>query len=119
MALDVSNLIYSKTQDIFGRPVVITPLASQPGQPAYSNRGIYTTEPLDVLAEEGAIFSDQRSILDVRDSEYAVIPIQGDQISIPATGTLPAVGVFYVNDQKNNGGGETTLELRRVVVTKP
>lgn len=119
MALDFSSLIYSKGQDLFGRPVTITPVVSQPGNPAYAARGIYMTEPLDVLAEEGSLFSDQRTILDVRDIEFSVVPLQGDLILIPATGAIPAAGQFVVIDQKNNGGGETSLELRRVVVTKP
>jgi hypothetical protein len=117
--LDFSTIIYSKTQDVFGRSVVVTPIASQPGQPAYNARGIYSTEPEDVLADEGTIFSDQRTILDVRDIEYTVIPLQGDHISIPATGSIPAAGDFEVINNKSNGGGETSLQLRRLVSTKP
>jgi hypothetical protein len=119
MALNFADLVLVKTQDVFGRPVTFTPIVSQPGEPAYVARGIYTSEPADVLAEEGAIFSDQRTILDILEKEYAVVPLQGDHVSIPATGAIPAAGEFVVSDQKANGAGETTLMLRRIVVTKP
>jgi hypothetical protein len=119
MAVDYSNIIYAKTQDLYGRPVVITPLASQPGHPAYEARGIYRSEAMDVEADENSVFSDQRTVLDVRDLEYDVVPIQGDHISIPATGSIVAAGDFTVIDQDSNGGGETSLTLRRLVTSKP
>lgn len=92
----------------------MTPLISQPGAPAYVARGIYTTTPIDIPGLDGAtIASDQKTILDVRDIEFTVVPAQGDLIQIPAEGNIPAAGYFEVVDGDANGGGETTLTIRK------
>jgi hypothetical protein len=116
--IDWSNALYVNAQNTFGRPITITPVISQPNAPAYSGRGIFDTSPMDVLAEEGAIFSEQRSVLDIRDAEFPVMPLQGDQVTIPPYGILPG-GNYEIIDLKANGGGETSLALRQIVGTKP
>ena len=119
MAIDFARQVYLPNYNTFARPITVTPLKSQPNQPAYAARGIYTTEPMDVLAEDQSSFSDQRCILDILEIEFSVLPIQGDQISIPGVGLLPAVGDFQVIETKDNGGGEMTLSLRLLVTAKP
>jgi len=118
MAINFSRQVYNPTFNVFGRPVTFTPLASQPGQPAYDRRGIYGTQPMDVLVEESA-FSDTRTILDIIEEEFSILPIQGDTLSINAIADLPAIGSFEVIDKSSNGGGETTLYLRRLMGAKP
>ncbi|HVG51163.1 MAG TPA: hypothetical protein VM867_05975 [Xanthobacteraceae bacterium] len=120
MAVNFSSLVYLPNYDMFARPVTVTPLASQPGAPAYTNRGIYDTRPIDVQAEDGSIISDQQTILDVRDAEFTTVPEQLDRIFIPAdVNGGPELGLFEVTDTEANGGGETTLSLRKVVTAKP
>jgi len=119
MPIDFASVVYTPGQDMFGRKIIVTPLTSQPGMPAYMSRGIYTTEEDDVLTEDGAIFSDQRTIVDIIAKEFEVLPIQGDHIFIPADGGVPEAGLFEVIDIDDNGGGETTLSLRKVVDSKP
>lgn len=119
MAVNFTTQIYNPTFAVFARPVTFTPKASQPGQPNYVGRGIYTTQLTDIPVEGTAIFSDQVTILDIIDSEFTVVPIQNDEIFIPATGDLPALGGFKVLDTDINGGGETTLTLQKLVVSKP
>lgn len=120
MALNFSTLVYLPNYDTFARPVTITPLASQPGVPAYSARGIYGTRPVDVQGQDGSIFSDQQTILDIREAEFAVLPVQLDRVFIPddADGG-PSPGTFEIMDTEPNGGGETTLVIRKVVTAKP
>ena len=120
MAVDFSTLVYLPNYDTFARPVTVTPLASQPGLPAYSTRGIYNTRPLDVMTEDGATFADQQSILDVRDVEFSVVPTQLDRIFIPSDPDAGAeLGEYEVVNAESNGGGETTLLIRKVVVSRP
>jgi hypothetical protein len=119
MPVNFADIVYRNAQDVFGRPIVVTPLASQPGQGAYSARGIWASEPFDVGTEEEVIFSDMRTIVDILEKEFSVLPIQGDHISIPATSELPDHGNFVVIDADDNGEGERTLTLRRLVETKP
>lgn len=120
MAVNFSTLVYLPNFDMFARPVTITPLASQPGMPSYTARGIYDTRPIDVQAEDGSIVSDQQTILDVLDAEFSVVPEQLDQIQIPFDPDGgPDLGTFEVVLTEANGGGETTLVIRKVVTAKP
>ena len=120
MAVNFSTLVYLPNFDMFARPVTITPLASQPGMPAYSTRGIYDTRPIDVQAEDGSIVSDQQTILDIRDDEFSVVPDQLDRIHIPADPEAGRdLGDFEVVNTESNGGGETTLVIRKVVASRP
>lgn len=119
MPIDYASAVYTHTQDLMGRKIVVTPLVSQPGMPEYSSRGIYTTEEEDLPAEDGSIFSDQHTILDVIAKEFEVLPMKGDRIFIPADSGIPEAGLFEIIDLQDNGGGETTFDLRQVVPAKP
>ena len=119
MAVNFSTQVYMPTFAVFARPVTFTPLVSQPAQPAYTARGIYSTEPMDVLAEGTSSFSDTRTILDIIEAEFAVLPMQGDTVLIDASADLPAIGSFEIIENKSNGGGEMSLDLRRLMVHKP
>ena len=120
MAVNFSDLVYLPNFDMFARPVTITPMASQPGLPAYTARGIFDTRPIDVQAEDGSIFSDQQTILDVRDEEFSVVPEQLDRIQIPYDPDGgPDLGTFEVTHTESNGGGETTLVIRKVMASRP
>ena len=119
MPVDFSTDVYLPAQDLFGRIITVTPLASQPAAPAYAARGILDVDAMDVGTLDGAIISETRVILDIRESEFAVLPLQGDRIDIPTDSGLPAEGAFEVIDADPNGGGETTLTLRRLVAAKP
>lgn len=115
MAINFSQMVHLHTYDTFARPISFIP---QTGLP-FDGRGIYTTEELDVLSEDNSIFSDQKTLVDIRDEEFTILPVQNDQLSIPAHIGMPALGNFQILDTKANGGGETTLYLRKVVVSKP
>ena len=119
MAINFGTQVYNPTFNVFARPVEFTPLVSQPAQPAYTARGVYGTEPIDVLAEGTSVFSDSRTILDIIEQEFAVLPAQKDTVFIGATADLPEVGTFEIIETKSNGGGEMTLDLRRLMVHKP
>jgi hypothetical protein len=118
-AFNFSETVYLQAQNTFGRPVTITPLMSQPAGQPYAARGIFEMEAMDVAAMDGSIISETRIILDVRDAEFTVVPLQGDEIFIPESNGVPAEGLFVVTDGDPDGGGETTLTLRRIVQAKP
>ena len=119
MAIDFGKQVYLPAFNIFARSAVFTPVRSQPSQPSYTGRGIFGTQALDIGAEDSSVFSDQVTIFDVIETEFSVIPIQGDLISIPADLDLPALGDFEIVDSRTNGGGQTTYNLRKIVVSKP
>lgn len=120
MAVDFSTEVYSPNFDYWSRPIMVTPLASSPGSPAYGARGIYDTNETDIIGLDGSnIISDQRTELDILQVEFLIPPIQGDQIDIPAVDSLPALGLFEVVDFSNNGGGEITLIIRKFDTAAP
>jgi hypothetical protein len=66
--------------------------------------------------EDGSIFSDQQTILDIRTSEFGTLPVQRDLVAIPAEpiSGLPDLGTFEITNVFHNGGGEVTLELKQL-----
>jgi hypothetical protein len=118
MGLDYSTLVYLPNYDMFARPIVVTPNASQPGAPAYAARGIYHSDSVQVVLEDNSFLQDQQTTLDIREVEFNVIPLQGDTITIPNDGNVPPEGDFEVTNAWNNSGGETTLQLKRIMVAQ-
>src|SRR5580765_4453347 len=120
MAINFSTLVYLPNYDTFARSITVFPLASQPGAPGYTARGIYDTRPIDVQGLDGSIVSDQQTILDVREAEFTVVPEQLDRIHIPAdVDGGPDLGEYEATDTETNGGGETTLVIRKIVTSRP
>ena len=119
MAVNFSTLVKLPCQDMFAVPITVTPIASQPGQPAYCGRGIFNTGAVDVALMDGSVFSDQQTILDVRDIEYGTVPMQGDRVTIPFDCNGVPLGEFEITDASKDGGGQTTLSLRKFDVAKP
>jgi hypothetical protein len=116
MAINYSTMVYEHAQNVFGRQVTFTPKDGPP----FVGRGIMDIDPVDVLAEDGSLISETRVVLDIRDEEFAVMPKQGDRADIGGDPSgIPAQGPFEIIDSDPNGGGETTLTLRRIVPTKP
>lgn len=119
MAIPFSAVVYQPNYDTFARPITITPFASQPGVLPYPARGIFDTAGIDVVALDGSVVSEQRTILDIRDDEFAVVPVQHDLVLIPEVFGLPKGGNFEIIDAIRNGGGETTLHLQDLVQARP
>ncbi len=121
MALNFSTLVYLPNFDLFARPIVVTPAIGS----AYSDmRGILDTDQLDVIGVDGqSIITDQKTFIDVRDDEFInaghTIPEQGDVVSIPAVDDLSDMGDWEVVSSSNNGGGEVTIIIRKLVVPAP
>jgi hypothetical protein len=119
MAIDYSTQVYEPGYLQFSRPVVFTPVKSQPNVSSFEGRGIFSTMPIDIISQDGSVVSDQKTILDILEKEFSILPIQGDRLSIPAAGALPDMGDFEVQDVDTNGGGESTLTLRRRLTSVP
>ena len=120
MPIDFSNEVYLVAFNTFARPITVTPIASQPGAPSYGGNGIFDSKETDVLTEDGSIFSDSKTILDVRIEDFPVRPLQGDLIAVSDMPGAPG-GMFEIADVAGvgNAGGELTLTLKALVPTKP
>ena len=115
MTVDFSHMVLVPCMTTFALPVVIDPLASQPGMPSYTAGGIFTRRPTQVLTEAGVVFSDHETTLGIRDEEFAGMPFVNGLLTFPAVGLIPALGMFEVADVKNDGQGGSTLVLQVMV----
>ena len=120
MAINFSTVVYLPAFDTFSRAVTFMPR----GGAAFVGRGILDTRGTAIETDAGmAVLSDQETILDVRDSEFVnlgrEVPVQGDQLDIPAEGAIPAAGLYEVIETAANGGGETTLTIRKMKTAAP
>lgn len=112
--------IYSPNWDTWARPITVTPLVSQPGQPAYGGRAYFDTKSTDVLTEDGGMYSDDKPFIDILIAEFPIMPMQGDQVDIPPDQSI-AGGSFFVQDLSGvgNAGGMMNITLKRNVAAKP
>lgn len=111
LGIDFSLNVLLANYDYWAVDVTFTPLTGS----AYAARGIFDTRALDVQAEDGSLFSDQETILDIREAEFPVLPKQGDRVTIPRDGQGVDQGTWEITDASTNGGGETTLVLKKYV----
>lgn len=120
MAVNFTNNLYKFVMDEFARPITVTPVASQPGAPTYANRAYFDTKETDIMTEDGGIFSDSKTFVDIRLAEFTVLPMQGDIITIPFNEGTPG-GTYEVLDLsgKGNAGGMITMTLRAIEPPKP
>lgn len=114
MAVNLDILLQEKVFEFWAVPATFIPVASQPGAPSYAGRGIYNTWEIDVAAEDGSIYSDQRTLFDIRISEFEVLPQQNDHLVIPFDCNRRALGEYQIIDTDDNGGGQLYLTIRKV-----
>lgn len=116
MSVNLDVLLQASIFDFWAIPVTFIPLASQPGGPSYPARGIYNTWDIDVPTEDGLIVSDQRTLLDIRISEFDVLPVQKDHVVIPFDANGRALGEYEIMDADDNSGGQLVLTIRKIEV---
>jgi hypothetical protein len=114
MAVNLDVLLQGPIFDFWAVPVTFMPLVSQPGGPNYTGRGILNTYTFNVVGEDNSVFSDQRTILDIRDSEFFVMPLQNDHLVIPKDCNDVPRGEYEIIDASNDGGGQTMLTIRKI-----
>lgn len=110
--IDFDALVLGPAQDLFARPVTVTPIKSQPGAPPFGARGIWNSKPVDVALADDGILSSQNHTLGIRGREYPIPLAQGDRVEIDAHLSLPRVGICAVEGTADDGQGDTTLTLK-------
>ena len=114
MAINLDVLLQAPIFDFWAVDCTFLPIKSQPSAGSYPGRGILGTYSTDVQALDGSLYSDQRTILDVRESEFVVVPQQSDHVIIPLDCNNVPKGEYQIVDAVSNGGGETMLTIRKV-----
>jgi hypothetical protein len=110
--IDFDALVLKPAGDIFQIMVSYTPTVSQPGVPAFDTNGVYSSTALDVELQDGTIYSDQQTKLEVRLADFAAYPEEGDFVTI-TDARHPAFGKqFWIGDLDEDGQGGGILLLR-------
>ena len=104
--------VYGPNYDYFARTIIITPVISQPGEPAYTARGCFNTGEVFVPAMDGSLICTNLTIVDILVQEFPVLPMQQDLLDVPAT-TVAGGSFEIASVSGDNGGGEITLTLKR------
>jgi hypothetical protein len=117
MGVNYSLMIYAPNFIQFSRPVTFFPVVSQPLASGISMRGIFHSDQIDVVLEDGSVFVDQRTSLDILDTDFSGMPMPAQldrfYIAQDGAGGMAAVGTFEVVSFTSNAGGETNLILRK------
>lgn len=112
--IDFDKIVLKPASDVFSINVVYTPTVSQPSVLPFATRGVYSSQKLDVELQDGTIYSDQETKLDVRLAEFAAYPQEGDFVTITDP-RHPAYGKqFWIGDldEDGQGGGKLLLRLK-------
>ena len=113
MAVNFDVSLQQYIFDFYAVTCTFRPLMSQPGAPDYAARGILNTYPIDVIGMDNSITSDQKTIFDIRDSEFTIQPAQGDHLIVPYDCNGAAKGEYEILDGDSDGGGQTMLTIRK------
>lgn len=115
-----AQVLYPVLWPTFARPITVTPIASQPGAPAFASRGYLYEKETMVMGEDGTVISDKVSHIDLLLADFTVLPIQGDLIDIPFDLGVPG-GAYSVLDLAGDGnvGGIIEVTLKSVKDPKP
>ena len=111
--IDFAALALSPGINAFARPVMIRPVRSQPGQPAYPARGVWSSRPVEIQTEEARILNTRLITLGIMLSEFPVAPKTRDHVDVPAAGFYPAEGRHWIEDIDLDGQGGASLTLKK------
>ena len=105
--MDFASLVLGPAMAVFGQPVTVTPLQSQPGALAYPATAVFAEKAVTIPLEGGDGYHQTvQPELGIRLADYPVAPMQGDAVDM-------AQGSFVVFNVVLDGQGGATLVLRR------
>src|SRR5262245_48505278 len=114
--IDFDALVLAPAMGVFGKPVTVTPIRSQPTAAPYPARGVWEISNVAIVTEDGGQFSNRTIKLGIRMSEFALLPVQGDwvttqvkhlplaytdRMSLDSNSTMD----FLIDDQNPDGQG--------------
>jgi hypothetical protein len=123
VGVNFSTMIYAPNFIQWARPITFYPVVSSPSTASYAGRGIFHDGRLDVVLEDGSLYVNQETSIDILEADFAAaglpLPQQQDRLNIPQDGLggMIAEGDFEVISVSRNGGGETNLVLRAYSAT--
>ena len=121
MAIDFDSLLVGPGQDTFAKTITVTPTVSQPGVIPYAGRGVWSSDILSIVLEDGNPLTTRTLSISIRLSEYTVVPVQGDTIALVSDTTSFFAGIavgttvsFLIDDMRFKGDGSCLIIVKRV-----
>ncbi|GEP09814.1 head-tail joining protein [Methylobacterium gnaphalii] len=111
--IDFSALVLGPTVGAFGRPVTVTPLASQPAREPFDATGVWTKRAVDIALEGGESLNTSVIMFGIRLSDWKYPPEKRAVLRIPAAGSYPDEGSLWIDDIDLDGQGGAVLTLKR------
>lgn len=111
--IDFAALALGPCIATFGRPVTVTPLAARPPVAPFDTSGVWAVRNVDIALYSGESMNSTTITLGIRISDWAVPPVQGMSVRVPAAGSLPNEGTLWIDDVDPDGQGGATLTLKR------
>jgi hypothetical protein len=112
--IDFDKIVLNKCEDIFSIVCKFTFEATKPEAAPVTVRGIYSSDPYDVVMQDETIFSDQQTKLGIRLRDFpgGIVPDRGDVVEITDS-RHPAFGSkYWIGDSDLDGQGGAMLLLR-------
>jgi hypothetical protein len=105
--INFDALVLGPAMAVFGQPITVTPLASQPGVAAYPAIGVFRAEPTSVPMDDGSIVASTIYTLGIRVSGFPIPPRPEDKISVGG-------GDYWIDRVHPDGQGGAILTLKKV-----
>ena len=113
MAVNLDVLLQGPIFDFWAVPVTFIAAGVAAGTACVSRARHSQHLQHRVAGIDGSLYSDQRTILDIRESEFAVLPQQNDHVIIPLDCNNVPKGEYQIVDASSDGGGQTMLTIRK------
>jgi len=103
--INFDNLVVAPLMSVFGVPIVITPVISQPGAAPFLGRGVWSIKTVEIPLENGTILSTYEPHLGIRLADYPIPLRQEDAVLVNGTN-------YLVFDIQPDGQGAADLTLK-------
>jgi hypothetical protein len=122
MSTDLSALVLAPNLDIFAVDVTVDPVRSQPGALPFQARGIFKSEPYEIVLPDGSVIANVKTTLGIRGDDetpdgtpmWPALPQRGDGVRLLDKNSQPQIdGFYWVADRVGDGQGGHTLTLRK------
>jgi hypothetical protein len=100
--VDWDSLVLAPLQSVFGEPVTFLPAIGQP----IAVSGIFDEAYREVDLAGGMAVTTESPVLGIRISDFPVLPLQGDQVTVPSRAKT-----YIVREVQLDGHGAAKLLL--------
>lgn len=106
MSIDFGALVLAPNFDVFGVDLEVTLSKSRPGDPPYYGVGIFSSKPVNIAMQDGSVFSDQETTIDLKIDQWDYLPERSDRVKV-----IDSDVAYWVADASVDGQGAVRLTV--------